>query len=106
MRPAKIASAIIAFHLIVLPFFFFNPPVNYFVVTCLSTIIVWSAAFSLSRRKKRAGIIAASLLQLVIQQVAYHAWVSVQAAVWWPLVQFIALQYVVALRISGPPEKA
>jgi hypothetical protein len=106
MRPVKIASVVVAVHLIVLTFFFFKPPVNYFVVTCLSTVIVWSAAFGFSGRKKWAGILAASLLQLVIQQVAYHAWVSVQAAVWWPLVQFIALQYVVALRIGSPPEEA
>ena len=66
--------------------------------------LVRSVAFS--RRKKWAGIIAASLLQLAIQQVAYHAWVAVQAAVWWPLVQFIALQYVIALRIGSAPENA
>jgi len=102
----KIASVVVAVHLIVLAFFFFKPPVNYFVVTCLSTVIVWSATFAFSRRKKWAGIIAASLLQLAIQQVAYHAWVAVQAAVWWPLVQFIALQYVIALRIGSAPDKA
>lgn len=101
----KIASLVLAVHLIVLPFFVFKLPLNYFAVTCLSTVIVWSAAFAFSRRKKWASIVAASLLQLVIQQVAYHAWVSVQAAVWGPLVQFIALQYVVALRIASPPEE-
>ena len=106
MRPFKIASVVVAVHLIVLAFFFFKPPVNYFTVMCLSTAIVWSAVFAFSRRKKWAGIIAASLLQLVIQQVAYHAWLSAQAAMWWPLVQFIALQSVVALRIGTPPEVA
>ena len=106
MRAGKIASVVVAAHLIALAFFFFKPPVNYFVANCLSTVIVWPAAFAFSKRKKWAGIIAASLLQLAIQQVAYHAWVSVQAAVWWPLAQFIALQYVIALRIGSPQKEA
>jgi hypothetical protein len=43
------------------------------------------------------------LLQLAIQQVAYHAWLSAQAGVWWPLAQFLSLQFVVALRLSSSP---
>jgi hypothetical protein len=42
-----------------------------------------------------------ALLQIAIQQITYHAWLADQADLWWPLVQFIALQYVIALRLSG-----
>jgi hypothetical protein len=105
MRPVKIASVVVAIHLIVLGFFFFRPPVNYFGVACLSTVIVWSAVFSLSKGKNWPAIIAGALFQLLVQQVAYHAWLSDQAGVWWPLAQFFALQYVVALRL-GTTEKA
>jgi hypothetical protein len=99
LRPVKITSAVVAVHLIVLPFFFFKPPVNYFAVTCLSTVITWSAVFSLRRRRKwlGLGIIAGALIQVVIQQVAYHAWLASEAGECWPLVQFVALQYVIAI---------
>lgn len=104
MQAVKIASVVVALHLIVLGFFFFKPPLNYFAVTCLSTVIVWSVVFSFGKRRKRAAIIAGSLLQLAIQQVAYHAWLSDQAGVWWPLAQFLSLQYMVALRLGSSPD--
>lgn len=106
MRPVKIASVVVALHLIVLGFFFFKPPLNYFAVICLSTVIVWLVVFLFGKRRKWAAIVAGSLLQLAIQQVAYHAWLSDQAGVWWPLVQFLSLQYVVvvALRLGSSPD--
>lgn len=106
MKVVKIASVVLALHLIVLSFFFYKPPLNYFAVACLSTVIVWSAVFSFGKRRKRAAIIAGSLLQLAIQQFAYHAWLLGQAGMWWPLVQFLVLQYVVALRLGSSPEDA
>ena len=106
MRTIKIASVVVAVHLIVLSFFFYRPPVYYFMVTCLSTVVVWSAVFSFGKRRKPVAIIAGSLLQLVTQQVAYHAWLSGQAGVWWPLGQFLALQYVIALRLGSSPNDA
>ena len=106
LRLAKIASVVVALHLIVLGFLFFNPPLNYFVVTCFSTVIVWSVVFGFGRRKKWVSIIAGSLLQLATQQVAYHCWLSGQAGVWWPLVQFLSLQYVVALRLGSSLDEA
>ena len=104
MKVAKILSVVLAVHLIVLSFFFFRPPVNYFLVTCLSTVIVWSVVFQFSSRKRWAAVIAGLLLQLAIQQVAYHAWLSAQAGIWWPLAQFLSLQYVVALRLASSPD--
>jgi hypothetical protein len=101
MRFAKIASVVVALHLIVLGCFFFKTPLKYFVVVCLSTVIVWPAVFAFGKRKKWTAIIAGSLLQITIQQVAYHAWLSNQVAVWWPLAQFLALQYVMALRLGS-----
>lgn len=101
MKVVKIASVVLALHLIVLSFFFYKPPVNYFVVICLSTVIVWSVVFSISSLKRRAGIIAGLLLQLAIQQSAFHAWVSDHAGVWWALAQFLCLQYVLALRLAS-----
>lgn len=94
---------VVALHLIVLGFVFFKPPLNYFAVICLSTIMVWAAVFS-RKRRLRAAIIAGALVQLAIQQVAYHSWLSNQTGVWWPLLQFLSLQYVVALRLGGSPD--
>ena len=104
MQPIRIASVVVALHLIVLSFFFYKPTVNYFVVACLSTMVVWSVVFAFSSRKRRAAVIAGLLLQLAIQQVAYHTWLADQAGVWWPLAQFLSLQYVVALQLAGSPE--
>ena len=95
---------VVALHLIVLGFVFFKPPLNYFAVMCLSTIMVWSVVFSFKRRP-RAAIIVGVLLQITIQQVAYHAWLASQTSIWWPLAQFLSLQYVVALRLAGSPDK-
>jgi len=100
----KVLSAVVALHVIVLGFVFFKPPLNYFAVMCLSTIMVWAAVFSF-RRRPRTAIIAGGLLQIIIQQVAYHAWLSPETGVWWPLAQFLSLQYVVALRLAGSPNK-
>jgi hypothetical protein len=100
----RIVSVVVALHLIVLSFFFYKPPVNYFLVVCFSTVIVWPLVFSLSRRKGRAGIIAGFLLQLAIQQVAFLLWVSGQAGGWWPLAQCVSLQYVAALRLGSSPK--
>lgn len=101
MKTWVIVSVVAALALITLPFFFYRPTVNYFAVICLSTIVVWSAAFACFARRRWLGIIVGAVLQLALQQVAYHAWLSGQADIVWPLVQFIALQYVIVLRLSG-----
>jgi hypothetical protein len=101
MKAWIIASVVAALALIALPFFFYKPTVNYFAVSCVSTIVVWSAVFAWFTRRRWLGISVGAVLQLAIQQVAYHAWLSGQAGIGWPLVQFIALQYVIALRLSG-----
>lgn len=104
MKIVKILSVVVALHFIGLGFVFFKPPLNYFAVLCLSTILVWPAVFS-GQRRMRAAIIAGAVLQIVIQQVAAHLWLPPQAGFWWPLLQFLSLQYVVALRLADVPDK-
>ena len=41
MKVVKILSVVVALHFIVLGFVFFKPPLNYFAVACLSTILVF-----------------------------------------------------------------
>ena len=106
MKARVIVSVVAALALIALPFFFYKPTVRYFVVASLSTISVWSAVFAWSARRKWFGLSVGAGLQLAIQQVAYHAWLSGQAGIGWPLVQFIALQYVIVLRLSGSREES
>ena len=106
MSFAKIASVVVALHLIMAGFFFFKPPLNYFAVICLSTIIVWAIVFSLGRRKRWACIIAGLLLQVIIQQIAYHWWLREQVGICWPLAQFLGLQYLVAFRLGSSPQDA
>lgn len=101
MLNKKVVSVVVALHLIGLSFFFFTPPINYFAVICLSTVIVWSLVFCCGKRMRLGAIIVGALLQLAIQQLAYHAWLSDQVGVWWPLAQFLGLQYVMALRLGG-----
>jgi hypothetical protein len=100
VKVAKVASVVLALHLIGLGFFFYKPPLNYFTVVCFSTVIVWPMTFSLSKRRK-LGLIAGLLVQVAIQQGAYHVWLSRETSLWWPLLQFLALQYVLVLRLAA-----
>jgi hypothetical protein len=104
MRLVKIASVVVAVHLILLGFFFFKPPLNYFGVTCLSTVIVWAIVFATVKRKRWLRTLGGSLILIAIQQAAYHTWLSAEAGFCWPLVQFLSLQYVVALRLGSSME--
>ena len=100
-RVVKIVSVVLAAHLVFIAFFFYKPPAIYFGVTCLSTIVVWSAAFAMSSRRKWLGIIGGSLVQLSAQQVASHVWLG-DVSPWWPLIQFVSLQYIIAMRLTKP----
>ena len=101
MKFTSIALAIAATHLIFLAFFFFKPPVHYFAVTCVSTVLVWGSAFAIRRVKRRVVIPLAFVVQILVQQAAYRTWMP-EVGAGWPLAQFIALQYVVVLSISRP----
>ncbi len=104
MKIVKILSVVVALHLIGLGFVFFKPPLNYFAVLCLSTILVWPAVFS-GQRRMWTAIIAGAALQIIIQQFAAHAWLPPPAGFWWPLLQFLSLQYVMALRLADAPDQ-
>ena len=106
MKAWIIITIMAALALIALPFFFYKPTVNYFAVTCVGTIVVWSGVFAWFTQRSWLGITVGAVLQVAIQQVAYHAWLSGQAGIGWPLVQFIALQYVIVLRLSGERDQS
>jgi hypothetical protein len=108
-RVVKIVSVVLAIHLVFIAFFFYKPPAIYFGVTCVSTIIVWSAVFAVCSRKKWLGIIGGALVQLFAQQVASHLWLGNLSPLW-PIVQFVSLQYIIVMRLKpsgndplGPP---
>lgn len=100
LRTVRIALSVVAAPLVLVAFFFFKPPVEYFTAICLSTIAVWPVVFAAGRKRKWPSIVAGSLVQLLVQQLAYHLWLANQAGLWWPLIQFLSLQYIVALRLS------
>ena len=106
VRYVRIAPVILAVHLIVLAFFFFKPRLNYFVLVCLSTMFVWSLVFAFGKWRLKTAIVIGWLIQIGIQQFAYHSWLRDQAGLWWPLLQFNALQYLIVLRLNSPPEHA
>jgi len=105
IRPLKFLAVVMALHLIVLPFFIFKLPVNYFGVVCLSTVVVWSAVFSFGAPKKRTAMISGALFRPAVQEIAYQAWLSNEASVWGLLAQFLSLQYMVVLSLGSPPGK-
>ena len=101
MRFVKIFSAVAALHIVLLAFFFFKPTVRYFTSTCVSTVLVWAGVFAI--RERGPWIMAAGwIVQLSIQNYAYRAWQAEQSELWWPLIHFIALQYLVVLSLSSP----
>ncbi|HEX7860992.1 MAG TPA: hypothetical protein VF773_11735 [Verrucomicrobiae bacterium] len=100
MSSAKNAIAVIAAVVALVALFFFKPAAHYFVSICVSTIVVWSAAFAV-KRFKTIALIAAAIFQLAFQQVAYRLWQAELSSVWWPLAQFVALQYIIFLTIAS-----
>ena len=105
MKMLRIFSAVAAIHIVVMAFFFFKPTVRYFTTTCVSTVLVWAAVFAVKHRTP--WIMAAGfIVQLSMQSYAYRAWQAEQSAIWWPLVHFVALQYLVVLSLNspGPPQ--
>jgi hypothetical protein len=100
-RFLKIPLVVLALHLIVLSFFFFKPESKYLMVIVLSTITVWPFAFYLDKSGKWTTILAGSLVQLFVQQIAFHSWAQ-NVAPLWPFLQFVSVQYIVAWRLSSP----
>src|SRR5688572_7181599 len=78
MRFVKIFSAVAAFHIVLLAFFFFKPTVRYFTSTCVSTVLVWAGVFAI--RERGPWIMAAGwIVQLSIQNYAYRSWQAEQS---------------------------
>ena len=73
--------------------FLFRPKPHYFVLTCVSTVVVWSAGFAVKRF--RTAIVAALAFQLALHQVAFRLWQAELSAFWRPFAQFAALQYII-----------
>jgi len=91
----RIASVVIALHLLLLSFFVFRPPAKYFLVTCIGTIVVCGLLFSIKMRKTWVRVVAGLLLPLATQQAVFQFWRCELPGVWWPLVQFLSFQYLV-----------
>lgn len=95
-NPMRVASVVVALHVLLASLFLSPHPGKYAFSACLATIVIWGTLYYLKQHQRSAGIIAGFLLALVVQQIAFHVWRSEFADIWWPLVQFLSLQYVVA----------
>src|SRR5688500_11001048 len=100
MTALRTVAAVIAGHIAIAAFFFFKPTPHYFMVTCFSTVFVWSAAFAV-KRFRTVAIVATSLIQIIVHHLAYPLWQAELASFWWPFAQFAALQYIIIQALSS-----
>lgn len=93
----RIAGVVAALHGVVLSLALGPWHAGYMLTAILSAALIWSTVSWLSGRKRRARMAMGSALALGVQQVAYHAWRAELGEPEWPLVQFLALQFLFAV---------
>jgi hypothetical protein len=101
----KVGSTIAALHVIILSFLFFKPPGLYFFATRLCTVVAWGIRLPLARQPRWASMLVSLIFSVTFQQIAYHYWLSGKITGLWPLVQFLALQFVVALPVDSSRDR-
>ena len=102
-KPVRIALLVVALHFFALSFFMWKPPAKYFFATCMASVVVWGTVFSRKEHRRRAGVVVGLGVALVIQQLIFQVWRSEMTGIWWPLAQFLSIQYVVASSVSSSP---
>ena len=91
----RLAGCIAALHVVVLSILFGLRQVGYILTASLSATLIWGTVFSLSTRR-RVTVVAGMAVGVVVQQVAYQVWKVDLQGFWWPLVQFVAVQFLMA----------
>lgn len=99
-NPFRLMAVIAALHVAVLSVAFGLRHIGYVLAATLSATLIWGVVFFLSKRKSRAGIIGGVVAGLAVQQVAYQVWKAELPGFWWPLAQFVALQFLLAYGIG------
>lgn len=94
---ARIAGVVAALHGVALSLALGPRHAGYILTAILSAALIWSTRSWPSGPKRRAGMAMGSALALGVQQVAYHVWRAELGEPEWPLVQFLALQFLFAL---------
>ncbi len=91
-----IVLLVVTLHMAVLGLLFGPKHTGYLLWAMVSATLIWGAVFALNKRKRQAGVVGGVVLGLVAQQVAYQVWKGQLGGFWWSLVQFGALQSLVA----------
>jgi hypothetical protein len=89
-----------ALHLAVVSFAFGPRCIAYIVAAYLSAVAVWGAVFLLSEQRHQVVWGVGLLVVVIIQQIAYRVWKAELPGFWWPLGQFGALHFPIAVGIS------
>jgi hypothetical protein len=100
VRIVGILAATAALHVIVLSLVFGLRHMGYMLAASVSSTLVWGTVFLAMKRRRPVIIITGIAICLAIQQLAYQAWKSELLGFWWPLAQFIALQFLVAYSLK------
>jgi hypothetical protein len=74
--------------------------IAYIVAAYLSAVAVWDVVSLARKERRRVGWVAGLLVIVVIQQMAYHRMKSALPGVWWPLVQFFAVQLLIGIGVA------
>ncbi len=109
MRGSRVTGIVLlvaALHMAVVSIVFGPRCVGYMMSATLSATLIWGGVFLLDERKHRAGVVAGIVIGLAVQQVAYQVWWGQLGGFWWPLAQFGALQFLIAVGISQTAKPA
>jgi hypothetical protein len=98
-RIRTIVMVTAALHFAVLSFVFGLRHPGYIVTTILSATLIWGVVRLLKGQKGCMPLIAASAMSVAVQQVAYQAWKTELPGFCWPLAQFVALHFLVAVSL-------
>jgi hypothetical protein len=101
-----LVAIIVAPHMVLLSMLFGPRHIGYIVTATLSATLIWGVVLLLDGRKHRAGVIAGLVVVLAVQQAAYQVWKAKLPGCWWPLGQFGALQFLIAVGISQAAKQA
>jgi hypothetical protein len=98
-RIGGIVALVAALHVAVLSLVFGPRHAGYMLTAMLSTTLIWGVAYVLSERRRGALLMAGIVVGLAVQQAAHQVWKVQLPGFWWPLAQFGALQFLLALGI-------
>ena len=92
-----ICAVVVGLHLAALSFAFGPWHWKYLLVSVISGVLLWGALPALAPLRRWSGLLIGAALALAVQQAAFWLWRAKLGGVWWPLIQFVAVHFLIGL---------